>query len=259
MTRQQTTDQDIVKIVRALEPLDEWLKYIDPDGPRPASLKGSSLIGDDAATQPYHISHAAWRGLSISIDHLYTARLTIAAGVLPTYSGFTVLRAAMENAATAVWLLSPSNRNERILRRLRLANTDMIQFDRLATLMNSVQPRTLQQRQSDLKQIAAARNIPDAFIKKGLGYEEIVETAGAATPMTAIVCKVVWKSCSAVAHGDMSTLLGMIEHEQIGLDGNIVRSSASAPVNTLALMTALTVGMTRKAISLYEGRRKPRY
>ena len=70
-------------------------------------------------------SHAVGAALTSSIDHLNTLQaLVMQARVLPARAPFTLLRAALENAAVAVWLLAPPNRNERVFRRLRLQWAD---------------------------------------------------------------------------------------------------------------------------------------
>lgn len=261
MTKPQSTLDDVASIVRELAPLRKWVKYTSPEGPQPQSETRSALMGDDKATNPYQISHAAWRGITMAVDHLNTLNsMIVGAKVLHIFSPFTILRAAMENAATAVWLLAPRKREDRLVRRLQLAALDMANMDKLVSLAGATARRTLQQRQEDLKKIAAGRGIAESqFLKSRPGYEEIVGKAGAETPMGERVAKVVWKACSAVAHGDMSTVIALLQYSTLGQQRNIVSGSAEAPVETLALMTALTVAMTEKAIALYESRRTSPY
>jgi hypothetical protein len=65
-----------------------------------------------------------------AVDHLDALRALVAdAHVVHARAAFTLMRAAIENAATAVWLLGPSSRDERILRRLRLAWADSRDLD----------------------------------------------------------------------------------------------------------------------------------
>jgi hypothetical protein len=260
VTAQQPTN-DVSAIAKELAPLDLWLPYVSPDGPRPMSMAGSSLMGDDNATDPYYLSHAAWGGISSAVDHLNTLKTMIMdAKVLHIYSPFTIIRAAIENASTAVWLLAPTSRDERVLRRLRLADADFVNMEKLADLLGATPVRTLDQKRDKLRKIAAKRKIAeDLFIKKRPGYEEIVGLAGDATAVSGKVGKVVWKSGSAVAHGDMSTVLALLERSTLGQTRNIVSASAEAPVETLALMTSISVAIADKAITLYDSRRQPAY
>ena len=81
---------------------------------------GSLLADDDAATGCFQTSHAALGALHTATDHLHSLRTLVRdAGWLHTYAPFTLCRTALECAATAVWLLAPEARQERIIRQPR--------------------------------------------------------------------------------------------------------------------------------------------
>ncbi len=69
----------------------------------PDAHRGKSLIGDDA-TAPYQISHVTWHRIGIAIHTVKS--LVVDASVIHISALFTILRSAMENASTAVWLLA---------------------------------------------------------------------------------------------------------------------------------------------------------
>lgn len=98
----------------------KWFKRVQTHAPDPEL--GSSLAVDDAALNPFQLSHAVVSALSTAVDHMHALRSLIAdAHVVYPCATFTLLRAALENAATAVWLLTPpDHRDQRVLRRLRL-------------------------------------------------------------------------------------------------------------------------------------------
>jgi hypothetical protein len=82
----------------------------------------SSIAADDRLTNPHQVSHAAVHGITGALDHLHSLRMLIQeASALHAYAPFTLCRAAIEGGAIAVWVLSPSSRDERIRRRLVLA------------------------------------------------------------------------------------------------------------------------------------------
>ncbi|MGH9250868.1 MAG: hypothetical protein ACRD0W_15285 [Acidimicrobiales bacterium] len=79
---------------------------------------GSSLAGDDRAAYPYQLSHGVDAAIGIAVDHLDAVRaLIMDAMVMHPYAPFTITRAAIEAGSTAVWLLGPSSRRERVVRR----------------------------------------------------------------------------------------------------------------------------------------------
>jgi hypothetical protein len=72
---------------------------------------GSSLLKDDEVTSPYLLSHAVRGALVSAVDHLDAFRALIQdAHVVHPRATLTLLRAALENAALAVWLLGPANK-----------------------------------------------------------------------------------------------------------------------------------------------------
>jgi hypothetical protein len=104
--------------------IDDWVKLISqfPPGVEPHS----PLAGDDQKIPSLRVSHAAWIGIVHSVDHLHSLRLLLdRTGALTLYAPFTLVRSAMDNAATAVWLLAPSKRSERLRRRLKLARREV--------------------------------------------------------------------------------------------------------------------------------------
>jgi hypothetical protein len=81
---------------------------------------GSSLFGDDRASDPFQVSHAVRLCMTVGIDHLHAAKvLVVDQGVLHTAAPASLARGALENLATAYWILRPDDRNERVERTLR--------------------------------------------------------------------------------------------------------------------------------------------
>ena len=247
-------------IVNELTQLDRWLEIVGSDGVMADVSPGSSLMGDDKKTNPYHISHAAWSGLSHAVDHLHTLRtMIVGAGVLHMYSPFGLIRAAMENASKTVWLLAPIPREERIRRRLRLAAAETRNLEGLNVLIGATSPRTVDERLEDLRKIATKHGIPvdDVVHRKNKPtYEDIVAEAGRSMPYGPTTAAAIWKVCSALAHGDQPVSIAMMERADIRTKGNVIEASASAPVGGLVLMTALTAAMVEKAWRLYDERRQ---
>lgn len=97
------------------------------DAPDAGPAPGSSLRADDDAAHPYEISHAVHGALVGAVDNLDALRALVAdAHVVHARAPFTLLRAALENSAAAVWLLGLSSREDRLLRRLRLQWADSV-------------------------------------------------------------------------------------------------------------------------------------
>ncbi len=103
---------------------------------------GSPLAGDNRASRPFQLSHAAWYGTVHAVDNLQALRALTVRGEAPSlqvmtypYAAYPMLRAAIENAAVALWLLAPSNRDVRLTRRFRLLLQDARKGDVAAALL----------------------------------------------------------------------------------------------------------------------------
>jgi hypothetical protein len=69
------------------------------------------------------------------------------------------MRAALENSSTAVWLLGPSSRDERILRRLRLAWADSRDLEKAALRTGQQPPLSRDGWKTKLEAVAQARSM----------------------------------------------------------------------------------------------------
>ncbi|WP_143086755.1 hypothetical protein [Lentzea flaviverrucosa] len=203
-------------IARSFESAQEWLERTSrPSEPvDPASELGV----DDAATGPKCLSHLAVASLNAAVDHFHAAR-TLFADVRVFYGNaqFTLLRAALENAATAVYMLVPDDRETRILRALRVAWSDVNdQHSLIDTMRENAQRRgtrpiaepknSKSAWKGRLQKIARDRGMSDkdvAQVAAGLPYSVIVrdaskEALGQDLGELALVC---WKINSGSTHG----------------------------------------------------------
>jgi hypothetical protein len=90
----------------------QWRKRMEstPTPPEP----GSSLLKDDQAVHPYLVSQAVSAQFVSAADHWDALRALLQdAQIVHARAPFTLLRAAIENSAAAVWLLAPTRRDIR--------------------------------------------------------------------------------------------------------------------------------------------------
>jgi hypothetical protein len=99
--------------------IDRWRQRMESTPAMPEA--DSSIFEDDLATFPYLVSQAVGAQLVSAADHWDALRMLVEDfHVVHARALFTLLRAAVENSATAVWLLAPASRQVRDQRRLRL-------------------------------------------------------------------------------------------------------------------------------------------
>ncbi|MFF3454294.1 hypothetical protein ACFYXH_08165 [Streptomyces sp. NPDC002730] len=231
---------------------------------------GSALAGDDARTDPYHVSHSAWQALTVAVDHLHCLRRSLVEKVgkreialtLHTHGQASLLRGAFENSARTVWILSPSSRLERVERRLALQAADHKASDRTMQLLGQTPARSFDARMQQLALLAqgAGLNLSEGEIRKrlirGALPTHMVRAAGASTPLGSDQAQVVWSACSSLAHGDLHGSLSMLEREEVSDDGKtkLLRLSTNAKVTYW--VTDRSVTMLHEAFRYFDLRRR---
>jgi hypothetical protein len=144
--------------------------------PRLRPAPRSSLRGDDDRAHPYQLSHAVWHSLSNAVDHLSCLRALLGdAKIIHMYAPFTLVRAVLENACAAVWLLQPPQRKDRLTRRLRLAIADIRNGEQARQLIGQAGPRTEQERIDQIRAIASRAGIDAAAVWTEATHTEIVK------------------------------------------------------------------------------------
>ncbi|MFJ9448357.1 hypothetical protein ACIRRH_42095 [Kitasatospora sp. NPDC101235] len=172
--------------------IDTLARYTGEDQPLWQVGMGSALVGDDAKTDPHRLSHSAVLALVVAIDHLRAltdlVRREVKDGeqqmLLHSHAPFTLLRAALENAARAVWLLGPQQRLERVGRCLRMHYADITNITNKAKLLDYQPDHTetakLKEQVKALLRDAGAQetDLTNGKLKMP-GYGDIVADAGA--------------------------------------------------------------------------------
>ncbi|MGW6914708.1 hypothetical protein ACWGB8_12965 [Kitasatospora sp. NPDC054939] len=146
MTTSETTDDRFLHALLArFQRVDVLAEHTMTNSSHWRVAPGSPLAGDDAKTDPHQLSHSAHHALVVAADHLQAlaalVRGTEKDGVremqLHSYAPFTLLRAALENAARAVWLLGPAARSERVRRCLTMHLADLASMEKKAKLVQA--------------------------------------------------------------------------------------------------------------------------
>ena len=236
--------------------VDGWQAEGDGDETSPDTMtpdRGSSLAGDDRDTEPFQISHAATTAIGVAIDHLHCLLQSVVSGAgtpdvkitTRPWALYSLLRGAIENAATAIWLLAPATRGERLTRRVRLGLQDARHADDVLKLMGRT-PERVAQALVDLAPIADKANFVLPPKGGSLPASEIVREAGASFDLGADDALLVWRACSGIAHGDTWALTSLPTHE-------VLNDPADAVLNTrVTLDISQLAGWTRRAVRLIE-------
>ncbi|MDK9499796.1 hypothetical protein QEZ40_005231 [Streptomyces katrae] len=225
---------------------------------------GSPLAGDDKKTDPYHLSHSAHLAIVVAVDHLQALATLVKgqekAGVremlIHTHAPFTLLRAALENAARAVWLLGPLLRRERVWRRLVMQFADTKNGEAKAKMLGaSWDGEPTRER---IRRLLKDAGVPECELSnkklKLPGYGDLVNSAGRFMPLGGERAELFWSACSSLAHGDLSGTLAFLDREVTATDGTISLLRLTGSVRALLVITVATLDVVEYAFGLY-GRR----
>jgi hypothetical protein len=247
------------ELLRALDESDTWAARIGPGAERLRPAPRSPLWGDDDRAHPYELSHAAWHSLSHAVDHLSCLRALLRdAKVIHMYAPFSLVRAALENACAAVWMLQPPRRADRLARRLRFAVTDIRNGEQVKQVIGQPGPRSERERMEEVRAIAGRAGVDEAVVRRGASYSEIIQAVGASAGPAASAIYLSWKLCSGMAHGDFWPTWGAMQRVELpGAPKGTGTFKIEADVKLLMYVTAFAVNLTRQGWQLYDQRCRP--
>ncbi|GAB3903698.1 hypothetical protein [Microbispora bryophytorum] len=254
-------------LMTMLERARSWERMTGSTPEASRVAEGSALAGDDRKSDPYQVSHAAWHALTVAVDNLHCLYLVTKGYqkdeksiqlVMHVYSPYTLLRASLENAARAVWMLSPNDRKERIARRLQIEAGNAKASDLAHHRMGAQPTRTLEQRMNQLRSIARDAGIIESRIKR-VTYQEIVEAAGEETVGNELML-ILWQCASAMAHGDAWAMISLSDREVLGeATSRILNLRVTASTSMLVTSVQASVIMIDRGFKLFDMRRVKHY
>jgi hypothetical protein len=165
-----------------------------------AAVPGSLLDIVDAMTEPNQASHLIGYLLHTAVDHLHALKMMMDnAGAQHTFAPYTLIRGAIENASTALWILQEDEPRSVAVRALKLQYVDLLDQERAAT---SVDPAA--GLNEDL-----LRHFDGCLARNGLTGEGVKSRPPGQLRIIEETSKhfdiphsgITWQMCSAAAHG----------------------------------------------------------
>lgn len=188
-----------------LQPLFDRAEATRPDGdylPLEEPEVHSSLAADDAALRGWDCSTLIRGSLVAGIAHVDAlGRLVSSSRSIDSFSPWTLLRAALENFATATWLLT-GDRPERRGRALRLWAEDMRnrgQHEVDTAYMPAAGAKSGQERRREIHDVATTLGLGDA-IRQPVATGDVIASAAAAAKMDPVAVRAAWRVGSGFAH-----------------------------------------------------------
>ncbi|MGY6652810.1 hypothetical protein ACXIZN_11630 [Amycolatopsis sp. TRM77291] len=224
---------------------------------------GSPLAGDDRDTAPYQLSHAAQASLLSAIEHLHTIRmLVVKAGALHARSPFTLMRSAIESGATVIWLLRPTLRNERILRRLQLRWADALDREGIINDLGAPQNSTIEKSRQAILDVATRKKMTNDQRSLAIGrkvtYASIVKEA--AGPGLSITnpghIMAIWSLLSGIAHGSQRAQIDLLEKAVLGeVENSVLQVKLQTPEKAFLAILSMAMLVVDDALTLFNRKR----
>lgn len=220
---------------------------------------GSQMESDDAATEYDRMSHLVNRLLLSAVDHLWTlGHLLQVGGGVPPFSCYTLIRAGLEGAALAIWIIHHGKRQRRILRSLQFAHRSFKDVAPLGTVLGAVQ-MDLEKTRIRLDGLRAAAGVAsDSDVTNFPRISEVVLIAqGKVAPALArrtLSGIDVWRMCSGMAHHNPVVAFSVMERRHVARasDGKSGSYEMTTSIAVLADCTGVAVNFLTHALSAYE-------
>lgn len=177
---------------------------------------GSSLAGDRAATPYSSVPDQVRTNIGVALDHLHAFKIVVVNGqaVLP-FAMFTLLRSAYESMGTALWLMQPSSRDERVLRSLKLARDNRRLVHALMEKDGRKDPRW----SDSLAALERDRDAREGLVGKDLRFVAKVtarlDEIGSFFPDLFQTPLALWQTSSGMAHANNSMMVVMLDRQQL--------------------------------------------
>jgi hypothetical protein len=148
--------------------------------PRRPPGPGSAMAGDDSRLPGFPPSTLIVSSLDVAIEQIHALSvLFIDAQLAHPHVPLTLLRASLEDASRALWLIAPDSRPERLLRALRVWHQDF--GDRAEYEQSKPQEpgrKTGRERQQEMRDKAMAFGLPADTVAGSLPATSMIRRAG---------------------------------------------------------------------------------
>lgn len=244
----QTQYQDLKPRISAMK--DEALGVV--------VLPGSLLSREDGRTSFSPISYQVRWQLQLASEHLVAFTRLVDGHGLPNYAGYVLIRAAIESAACALWLLQPQKSDRRVLRALQMSwwnQTDAALFSTAAGFDPSARDAEIKSELTELRM--AVKSLRQTSLDKTrISHTEMLTTVQRTSSIANPTPLVAWRQCSALAHGNSAVAEMSMQHEAIHAEEPRIHvSRASWALVSALLRTA--VNLAQESNELFRNRAQP--
>lgn len=200
-------------MAECFEQISKWHDLVSDT--RPVS-KNSALDVADGLSEPFRSSHTVSFYILTAVDHLHALRaLLLDAHAQHIFAPYTLIRSAIENSATAMWIMSDPAPRSMAVRSLKMEHANHRDVARAYATLDLKADTT----RTGLFDDVIARNgmQKDGIKASHPGFLKILEELSR-THNLGTTPALIWQLCSAATHGRnwASVVLAMMEAEDDG-------------------------------------------
>jgi hypothetical protein len=247
-------------------PQIETMMHRIQDGADFVVQPGSQLAADDEASQPYFVSSCAKACLNAGVGHLHAMKTLVfdEPRIRHAEADYSLIRGALENFATAFWVLHPQQRTIRVERALRWMAQNFTDEDKAISsplgptddmeMRAEVETRGLQELHNVVAAIAQQAGCANvANILKGYYGSQAVKYAEEHSHYDRVL--LMWQVCSGFAHGRpwANLFINAMEKHPTEEEG-IFDVRMTTDDKRLALATLPTYHLMAAVVGLFTGR-----
>jgi hypothetical protein len=232
---------------------------------KPRAQQRSVMAADNTATNPMQTEHFVSYCFMQAVD-LGRAMEPMVRGKdgsleLPIMALYPLVRAQIESASMAMWVLAPSDRRTRILRRLQAGHDELIHERALtksalkgrpvSEVNDLLRKEAVRQKRHKayLRAIAAANAIEPSEYENTLpSWESIVRLAGEAMGLRDDALVVVWRLASGFTHPSFRRGASVLEFSHLDSNGNVLSGTLSTRTEWMISVIAIGGRATGKAM-----------
>jgi hypothetical protein len=222
----------------------------------PPIERRSDLAALDRRTSPLQLSHSIQNLMSSAIDHQHALARLVGGdrGILHTNAPFNLSRGAVESAATALWMLQPTDSWRQRVRRLVIyQRQDRHDYEVVSRLIDgrfgNGMPETLDKRKAWLDAIIKNCNITK--LPNQLDMTTVITDVDAAIDTTRHI-ETFWRTASAFAHGRQWAMLNaLIREEQQDLGEGVAIVKITSDLGRVFWGAAIAYELTSRTLNAY--------
>lgn len=261
MTEAAEEQEALHRLRNTFADLDPLFRRISsPYGLKPAP--SGAFAEEDRVSHPFRVSHAAATALMSATDHLQAFQLLTngCSNCSATTMNFlrtahwSLLRAALENASRAIWILGPDDSSERVARALRVQADNVKNSDLASQKLPSGPLKPRAARLDRVEEIGNQAGLSKKQVTEKIFYLDVVRYAWEFVGADPDRGELFWRACSGSAHGDFWTVVSLQERETLDSADGVATMQLTASIPVVAGVTAEVAAVLHTAFDLFDRR-----